>query len=151
MNSLIVHLVRYKNSLIYDQGKSFWKIIHDPNGEFVNRWNQIFLFTSFMGLFVDPLFLLLPLIKDTCMSTDNALGYVIVTFRVMVDCFAFFQIYLKFRTAFVSKKTRVFGKGELVMDERLIAIRYLKNAFCIDLAAALPLPQVSAFIIHLPF
>lgn len=77
------------------------------------------------------------------MSTDNVLGYTILTFRVLVDIFALLQIVMKFRTAFVSKKTRVFGKGELVMDQCLIAIRYLKNDFAIDLAAALPLPQVS--------
>ncbi|MCD7453076.1 hypothetical protein HAX54_019508 [Datura stramonium] len=141
MNSLQDHLYRFKNSLIYDQQKPFWKQIHDPNGEFVARWNHIFLFTSFVGLFVDPLFLLLPIIRETCMSTDNVLGYAIVVFRVMVDIFACFQIYLKFRTAFVSKKTRVFGKGELVMDERLIAMRYIRNDFGVDLAAALPLPQ----------
>ncbi|XP_049396882.1 probable cyclic nucleotide-gated ion channel 16 [Solanum stenotomum] len=147
MNSLLEHLNRFKNSLIYDQQKPFWKQIHDPNGEFVGRWNHIFLFTSFVGLFVDPLFLLLPIIIDTCMGTDNLLGYAIIVFRLMVDCFACFQIYLKFRTAFVSKKTRVFGKGELVMDRRLIAIRYLKNAFVIDVAAALPLPQIVIWFI----
>lgn len=149
MNSLYNNLHRYKNSLIYDQQKPFWKQIHDPNGEFVARWNHIFLFTSFVGLFVDPLFLLLPIIADTCTSTDNVLGYAIIIFRVMVDCFAFFQIYLKFRTAYVSKETRVFGKGDLVMDERLIAMRYLKTDFIIDLAAALPLPQVSALFMFL--
>ncbi|TMW92660.1 hypothetical protein EJD97_012737 [Solanum chilense] len=147
MNSLPGHLNRFKNSLIYDQQKPFWKQIHDPNGEFVGRWNHIFLFTSFVGLFVDPLFLLLPIIIDNCMGTDNVLGYAIILFRLMVDCFACFQIYLKFRTAFVSKKTRVFGKGELVMDRRLIAIRYLKNAFVIDVAAALPLPQIVIWFI----
>ncbi|CAN4088252.1 unnamed protein product [Withania somnifera] len=142
MNSLLDHLYRFANSLLYDQKKLFWKQIHDPNGEFVARWNHIFLFTSFVGLFLDPLFLLLPVIRETCMGTDNVLGYAIVIFRVMVDCFACFQIYLKFRTAYVSKETRVFGKGDLVMNKRKIAIRYMKTDFAIDVAAALPLPQV---------
>ncbi|PHT37700.1 hypothetical protein CQW23_21273 [Capsicum baccatum] len=53
------------------------------------------------------------------------------------------QIYLKFRTAFVSKKTPIFGKGELVKDERKIAFHYMKNDFGIALIAALPLPQLT--------
>ncbi|KAF3630674.1 putative cyclic nucleotide-gated ion channel 18 [Capsicum annuum] len=147
MNYYLNHLYRFSKSLIYDEQKFFWKRIHDPNGEFVARWNHIFLFFAFVGLFVDPLFLLLPIIRETCMSTDNVLGYTILIFRSMVDCVAFFQIYLKFRTAFVSKKTRVFGKGELVMNERKIAFRYMKSDFGIDLAAALPLPQIVIWFI----
>ncbi|XP_075112829.1 putative cyclic nucleotide-gated ion channel 16 [Nicotiana tabacum] len=148
MDTLQHHLHRFsKPSLIYDRQKPWWQQILDPNGEFVARWNHIFLVTSFVGLFVDPLFLLLPIIRETCMSTDNVLGYTILTFRVLVDIFALFQIIMKFRTAFVSKKTRVFGKGELVMDQKLIAIRYLKNDFAIDLAAALPLPQIVIWFI----
>ncbi|KAJ8553796.1 hypothetical protein K7X08_024474 [Anisodus acutangulus] len=143
MNSLQDRIHRFKTpaSLFYDDQKPFYAKIHDPNGEFVTRWNHIFLFTSFVGLFIDPLFLLLPIIRETCISTDSILGIIIVAFRVLVDLFAILQIYLKFRTAYVSKKTRFFGKGELVMDKRLIAIRYLKTDFVIDVAAALPLPQ----------
>lgn len=50
---------------------------------------------------------------------------------------------MKFRTAFVAPSSRVFGRGELVMDAREIATRYLKTDFVIDFAAMLPLPQVS--------
>lgn len=50
---------------------------------------------------------------------------------------------MKFRTAFVAPNSRIFGRGELVMDAREIARRYLKSDFVIDLAATLPLPQVS--------
>ncbi|KAK6158733.1 hypothetical protein DH2020_006047 [Rehmannia glutinosa] len=46
------------------------------------------------------------------------------------------------RTAYVSPSSRVFGKGELVMDLNKIAKRYLKSDFLIDLIAALPLPQI---------
>ncbi|KAK4362372.1 hypothetical protein RND71_017613 [Anisodus tanguticus] len=151
MNSLQDRIHRFKTpaSLFYDDQKAFYAKIHDPNGEFVTRWNHIFLFTSFVGLFIDPLFLLLPIIRETCISTDSILGIIIVAFRVLVDLFAILQIYLKFRTAYVSKKTRFFGKGELVMDKRLIAIRYLKTDFVIDVAAALPLPQVLGAIWYL--
>ncbi|KAJ6758733.1 CYCLIC NUCLEOTIDE-GATED ION CHANNEL 15-RELATED-RELATED [Salix koriyanagi] len=40
-----------------------------------------------------------------------------------------------------------FGRGELVMDPELIARRYLKSDFFIDLIAALPLPQIVIWFI----
>lgn len=49
---------------------------------------------------------------------------------------------MKFRTAYVAPNSRVFGKGELVMDPWMIAMRYLKSDFVVDLAAALPIPQI---------
>lgn len=42
----------------------------------------------------------------------------------------------------MSPSSRSFGRGELVMDAREIRSRYFKTDFVIDLAAALPLPQV---------
>ena len=45
------------------------------------------------------------------------------------------------------KCSRVFGRGELVIDPKLIARRYLRSDFFIDLVAALPLPQVDTLLI----
>lgn len=42
----------------------------------------------------------------------------------------------------MAPSSRVFGKGDLVTDPKMIAIRYLKTDFLMDLAATLPLPQV---------
>ncbi|KAK6155174.1 hypothetical protein DH2020_009422 [Rehmannia glutinosa] len=47
-----------------------------------------------------------------------------------------------FRMAFVAPSSRVFGRGELVMDPREITMRYLKSDFIVDLTATLPLPQI---------
>uniref|UniRef100_A0A1S4A8V9 Cyclic nucleotide-gated ion channel 18 n=2 Tax=Nicotiana tabacum TaxID=4097 RepID=A0A1S4A8V9_TOBAC len=52
------------------------------------------------------------------------------------------HIIMKFRTAFVAPSSRVFGRGELVMDAKEIAIRYLKTDLIVDFTAALPLPQI---------
>ncbi|KAJ9702875.1 hypothetical protein PVL29_004563 [Vitis rotundifolia] len=54
---------------------------------------------------------------------------------------------VKFRTAYVSPSSRVFGRGELVMDPKEIARRYLKSDFFIDLVATLPLPQIVIWFI----
>ncbi|XP_021890856.1 probable cyclic nucleotide-gated ion channel 16 [Carica papaya] len=76
------------------------------------------------------------------MSIDVGLGVLVTFFRTVADLFFFMHILIKFRTAFVAPSSRVFGKGELVMDPRAIAIRYLKSDFVVDLTAALPLPQI---------
>ncbi|KAL1557408.1 putative cyclic nucleotide-gated ion channel 14 [Salvia divinorum] len=54
----------------------------------------------------------------------------------------FFYMPSVFRIAYVSPSSRVFGKGELVMDRNKIAVRYLTSEFFIDFIAALPLPQI---------
>ncbi|TYI77126.1 hypothetical protein E1A91_D06G124800v1 [Gossypium mustelinum] len=53
----------------------------------------------------------------------------------------------RFRTAYVSPTSRVFGRGELVTHPDLIAKRYLRSDFFIDLVAALPLPQIVIWFI----
>ncbi|KAJ6434775.1 hypothetical protein OIU84_000082 [Salix udensis] len=80
--------------------------------------------------------------KSTCMDTDLNLGITVTCFRTFADVFYMLHIVIKFRTAYVSPSSRVFGRGELVMDPELIARRYLKSDFFIDLIAALPLPQI---------
>ncbi|CAH9143831.1 unnamed protein product [Cuscuta epithymum] len=136
-------------SLVYERDAPWWEQILDPNGELCLKWNHIFLVTSLVGLFIDPLFLLLPQIMTaaSCMYVDIPLGFTLIFFRVIVDFFSVLQILMKFRTAFVSRTSRVFGKGELVLHPRLIAIRYLKTDFAIDLAATLPLPQIIIWFI----
>lgn len=78
------------------------------------------------------------------MSTDVPAAITITYFRTMADLFFVLHIIMKFRMAFVAPSSRVFGRGELVMDSHQIAARYLKSDFIIDLAASLPLPQASS-------
>ncbi|KAF2294576.1 hypothetical protein GH714_012739 [Hevea brasiliensis] len=96
-----------------------------------------------IALFLDPLYFYLPIINgDTCMGIDYGLGIWVTLARTVTDIFFFMHVIIKFRTAFVAPSSRVFGRGDLVMDPRAIAIRYLKTEFIVDLAAALPLPQI---------
>uniref|UniRef100_A0A6N2KII1 Cyclic nucleotide-binding domain-containing protein n=1 Tax=Salix viminalis TaxID=40686 RepID=A0A6N2KII1_SALVM len=127
--------------------KPYWREkILDPGSDVILKWNRIFLFSCLTALFVDPLFCYLPSVisngKSTCMDTDLNLGITVTCFRTFADVFYMLHIVIKFRTAYVSPSSRVFGRGELVMDPELIARRYLKSDFFIDLIAALPLPQV---------
>ncbi|XP_074274286.1 cyclic nucleotide-gated ion channel 18-like [Silene latifolia] len=123
--------------------------ILDPNSDIVTRWNYIFLLTCMIALFIDPLYFFLPSVgvDRACLFSDNDLLTNVTVLRTLADLFYVLHIAMKFRTAFVSRSSRVFGRGELVMDPYEIAWRYLKSDFAIDLAAALPLPQVVNWIV----
>ncbi|GAV63013.1 cNMP_binding domain-containing protein/Ion_trans domain-containing protein [Cephalotus follicularis] len=121
----------------------WWYQILDPGSEFVAKWNHIFLVTCLIALFLDPLYFYLPIVGNAaCMEIDVGLGVFVTFFRTVADLFFLMHMIFKFRTAFVAPSSRVFGRGELVMDPRAIAIHYLKSSFVTDLFATLPLPQI---------
>ncbi|KAK4604773.1 hypothetical protein RGQ29_013012 [Quercus rubra] len=49
---------------------------------------------------------------------------------------------LQFRIAYIAPSSRVFGRGELVIDAAKIARRYLRGYFIVDFLSVLPLPQI---------
>lgn len=119
----------------------------DPAGEAVLNWNRIFLFTSLVALFVDPLYFYLHSVNpasgvSSCIKLDHGLNTSVTFLRTMTDLFYLLHMAVKFRTAYVAPSSRIFGRGELVTDPKKIARRYLRSDFIVDLAAALPLPQV---------
>ncbi|XP_020681639.1 cyclic nucleotide-gated ion channel 17 [Dendrobium catenatum] len=119
----------------------------DPGSDIMVKWNRIFLITSLVALFIDPLYFYLPSIHNgdslSCVKKmDWGLCVAVTVFRSLADIVYVFHIVIKFRTAFIAPSSRVFGRGELVNDHKQIAKRYLKSDFFIDLAAALPLPQI---------
>ena len=118
--------------------------ILDPRGETIHRWNKVLLVACLVSLFVDPLFFFLPSVRDkvTCIEIEITLELFLTVVRSVADIFYVAQIYVKFRTAYVAPSSRIFGRGELVIDPWKIALRYFKGSFFIDLIAALPLPQV---------
>ncbi|XP_031276396.1 probable cyclic nucleotide-gated ion channel 14 [Pistacia vera] len=127
------------------------KRILDPGSEVILQWNRVFLFWCLVALFVDPLFFYLPSVEKngngSCMTTDLNLGIIVTFFRTFADIFYMLHVVIKFRTAYVSPSSRIFGRGELVMDPKEISWRYLKSDFFIDLLAALPLPQIVIWFI----
>lgn len=119
------------------------KKILDPRGQTIRRWNNIFLVACLVSLFVDPLFFYLPEVQgDVCIDIAISLEAVLTIIRSITDVFYAIQIFVKFRTAYVAPSSRVFGRGELVIDSSKIASRYIRRSFWIDFIAALPLPQV---------
>lgn len=122
--------------------------ILDPRGPTIRRWNKIFLVACLVSLFVDPLFFYLPVVQDNvCIEIGSDLEIALTVIRSIADIFYMIQIYVRFRTAYVAPSSRVFGRGELVIDSSKIAIRYLRKGFWIDVIAALPLPQVLMWVV----
>ncbi|GAV77826.1 cNMP_binding domain-containing protein [Cephalotus follicularis] len=134
------------------QQQSWRHRILDPGSDVFSQWNRIFLISCLVALFVDPLFFYLPTVLNngnntSCMDTDLNLGVIVTLFRSFADVFYISNMIIKFRTAYVSPSSRVFGRGELVVDTKKIARRYMESDFFLDLFAALPLPQIVIWFI----
>ncbi|KAI5322331.1 PREDICTED: cyclic [Prunus dulcis] len=124
------------------------KKILDPRGPTIRRWNKIFLITCLVSLFVDPLFFYLPAVRDElCIDIGKPLEVILTIVRSVADVFYIIQIFIRFRKAYIAPSSRVFGRGELVIEPSKISLRYLRLDFWIDLIAALPLPQVLIWIV----
>ncbi|KAL2940227.1 Cyclic nucleotide-gated ion channel 17 [Bienertia sinuspersici] len=132
--------------LVEEEEESWRKKILDPGSEIVLKWNKVFIVSCLLALFVDPLYFYLPGIggdsKTQCVKTDLHLQIVVTLWRTVADLFYLLHLIIKFRTAYVAPSSRVFGRGELVRDPKMIARRYIKSDFFIDFVATLPLPQV---------
>ncbi|XP_022871445.1 cyclic nucleotide-gated ion channel 1-like [Olea europaea var. sylvestris] len=125
------------------------KIILDPQGPFVQRWNKIFVLACVIAVSLDPLFFYIPVIdgEQQCLDLDDRLKIAACVLRSFTDLFYIFHIVLQFRTGFISPSSRVFGRGELIEDPKAIAKRYLMSYFIVDVLAVLPLPQVVILIV----
>ncbi|XP_074590227.1 cyclic nucleotide-gated ion channel 17-like [Curcuma longa] len=134
-------------SIVFAEDHKPWRThILDPGSDTVLNWNRVFLISCLLALFIDPLYFYLPKVEKgdntTCIMMDDHVSIPVTIFRTLADLLYIAHIVVKFRTAYVAPSSRVFGRGELVMDPKMIARRYLRSDFIIDLAAALPLPQL---------
>ncbi|GMP35882.1 hypothetical protein CsSME_00008174 [Camellia sinensis var. sinensis] len=122
------------------------KKIFDPQDKFLQWWNKLFVVSCILAVSVDPLFFYLPVFSQSsesdCLDIDRKLAIIATTLRTIIDVFYLIHMALQFRTAYIAPSSRVFGRGELVIDPRQIAKRYLRCYFIIDFLAILPLPQI---------
>ncbi|OAY51593.1 hypothetical protein MANES_04G018700v8 [Manihot esculenta] len=122
--------------------------ILDPRGQSIHQWSKIFLAACLVSLFIDPLFFYLPIANDDmCINIGLSLETTLTIIRSVVDVFYVIHIFVRFHTAYVAPSSRVFGRGELVIEPSKIAVRYLHKTFWIDVIAALPLPQILIWLI----
>ncbi|KAE8660505.1 Cyclic nucleotide-gated ion channel 1 [Hibiscus syriacus] len=134
-----------------DKAKAFGsnKRILNPQGQFLQTWNKMFLFSCAIALAVDPLFFYIPVVDGhrKCLNLDHRLEITASVLRTIIDAFYILHMIFQFCTAFIAPSSRVFGRGELIEDPWAIAKRYLPKYFIIDVLAILPLPQVVLLVI----
>lgn len=120
------------------------KKIFDPQDKFLQLWNKLFVVSCILAVSLDPLFFYLPVfdLSSNCLGIDRNLAIIATTLRTVVDVFYLVHMALQFRTAYIKPSSRVFGRGELVIDPAQIAKRYMRRYFMIDFLAVLPLPQI---------
>lgn len=120
------------------------KKILDPQDKLLLLWNRLSVVSCILAVSVDPLFYYLPVINQTsnCIGIDRKLAITVTTLRTIVDAFYLIHMALQFRIAYIAPSSRVFGRGELVIDPAKIARRYLRGYFIVDFLAVLPLPQI---------
>ncbi|XP_015067771.1 putative cyclic nucleotide-gated ion channel 8 [Solanum pennellii] len=120
------------------------KRIFDPQDKSLLFWNRLLVISCILAVSIDPLFLYLPVFKDEgkCLHIDESLATIVSWMRTAVDLFYLIRMVLQFRTAFIAPSSRVFGRGELVIDPKQIATRYLSRYFVVDFFSILPAPQI---------
>jgi len=141
-----------KLKVLNESNKPWHQRILDPGSNIVLRWNRVYLVACLFALFIDPFFYYLPLIRQngngsSCVAKDQGLSIRITVLRSLADLFYMLNIAIKFHTAYVDPKSRVLGKGELVVDIKKIQRRYIRTDFFVDILAAVPLPQVTVWLI----
>ena len=120
------------------------KTILDPQGQFLQTWNKIFVLSCVISLALDPFFFYIPRMhkEDKCFETDDTLAIIACFFRSLVDTFYVLHIIFQFRTGYIAPSSRVVGMGDTINDPLAIAKRYLSTYFIIDILSILPFPQV---------
>lgn len=94
------------------------KKIFDHQDKFLQWMNRLFALSCFLGFSIDPLFMYLPTvdIENNCLGIDRKLAVAATTLRTVIDSLYLGRMVLQFRTAFIAPSSRVFGRGELVIN-----------------------------------
>ncbi|GLT84761.1 hypothetical protein SLE2022_029750 [Rubroshorea leprosula] len=139
-----------RNTSEKDSGS--WKKILNPQGSFLENWNKIFLLACIIALALDPLFFYIPVVVNEetqkCLDLDVHLEKIACVLRTFMDAFYIIHIIFQFRTGFIAAPSRVFGRGDLIVDPWAIAKRYLFTYFIIDVLSILPLPQLVILLVN---
>lgn len=120
--------------------------VMNPHAKVVQRWNQFFVISCLMAVFIDPLFFFLLSVqtKDNymCIVINWPVTKAFVVLRSLTDFIYLLNMLLQFRLAYIAPESRVVGAGELVDHPKKIAVNYLRRYFFLDLFVVLPLPQI---------
>ncbi|GLT27773.1 hypothetical protein SLA2020_027460 [Shorea laevis] len=142
---------RIQSNLHSTHYKSEKKIL-DPRGSFLQSWNKIFLLFGIIAVALDPLFFYIPVVVNDktrkCLNLDKRLGIIACVLRTFIDAFHIINSHdLSIPNRLHRASSRIFGTGELIVNPRTIAKRYLFTHFIIDVLAILPLPQLVILLV----
>jgi cyclic nucleotide gated channel, plant len=117
--------------------------VYDPQGPFMQRWNNIFVMSCLISVALDSLFFYSPAIDgdNNCIYMDEKLEIIASILRFLMDIFYLLHIMFQFRTGFIAP-SREIGLRVLVDGAPAIAKRYMSTYFLVDFLAVLPIPQV---------
>ncbi|GLT84764.1 hypothetical protein SLE2022_029780 [Rubroshorea leprosula] len=138
-----------RNKSVKDSGSS--KKILDPQGSFLKIWNKIILLACIIALALDPLFFYTQVVVNDgtqkCLNLNKRLANIACVLRTLIDAFYIIHMIFQFRTGFFAAPSRVFGRGDLIVDPWAIAKRYFFTYFIIDVLSILPLPQLVILLV----
>ena len=105
------------------QEPASWERAIDPQGQFLQTWNKIFMLSGVISMALDPLFFYIPVIhdKDKCLDSDLKLAIIACVLRSLFDAFYVLHIISQFHTGYNAPSS---------------------TCFVIDILSILPLPQV---------
>ena len=122
----------------------------DPKGASVVKWHAIFIVSFGIAiLFVDPLFLYLPVINQNakCLKLDRRFMITAICLRLVFDMIYVGNIIF----GYFSRRNGQTGLAPYDRQPRLIIKRYLRTYFLVDILAILPFPQVRETFLLLNF
>ncbi|KAK3120510.1 hypothetical protein QOZ80_9AG0689050 [Eleusine coracana subsp. coracana] len=123
--------------------------ILNPHAKVVQQWNQFFVISCLISIFIDPLFFFLLSVEqdNKCIVLNWNLSTALAVVRSVTDFIYLLHMLLQFRLAYVAPESRVVGAGDLVDEPKKVALHYLRGYFLLDFFVVLPLPQVMILLV----
>ncbi|CAN6245922.1 unnamed protein product [Urochloa humidicola] len=123
--------------------------IMNPHAKAVQQWNQFFVISCLIAIFIDPLFFFLLSVEqdNKCIVLNWNFATALAVVRSVTDAIYFLHMLLQFRLAYVAPESRVVGAGDLVDEPKKVAVHYLRGYFLLDFFVVLPLPQVMILLV----
>ena len=119
------------------------QILHilEPEGEFLQMWNVMFIVSCVIAVSLDPLFFYLPVIHEDrkCLALDTKLKIIAICLRSVTNFIHLLNIILQFLCPYIDEDERKLGRTKAVTDAWPIAKRYLWSYFIFDILAIIPL------------
>ncbi|TVU28739.1 hypothetical protein EJB05_20270 [Eragrostis curvula] len=123
--------------------------ILNPHAKVVQQWNQFFVISCLISIFIDPLFFFLLSVEqdNKCIVLNWNFATALAVVRSVTDAIYLLHMLLQFRLAYVAPESRVVGAGDLVDEPKKVALHYLRGYFILDFFVVLPLPQVMILLV----